>query len=160
MTSRSNVAVDTRLLEPRDSLAVDQMVLRCSRASLRRRFLGWRPPGSLSAPIRAGIPAGRVDVGAFVADSLVGLGSLTPSEDAWEAAMLVEDAWQGRGIGSKLGDVLAAISLGERCHPVDVYYSLGGVAAARLVGARGRDILPGTWEPNVIRRRVVPIDLP
>lgn len=155
--NRSSAAVCTRLLESTDAVAVGRMAHRCSRASLRRRFLGWRPTGSLAEPIRAGSPVGRVDVGAFAGGVLVGVASLIPYEDEWEAAMLVEDAWQGHGVGSRLADELVAMSLREQRWPVNVYYLTGGVAAARLVGARGRDIAAASWDAGVIQRRVVPV---
>lgn len=96
--------IKVRELAPRDLGAIRDMAARCSDDTLRRRF---------HAPV-AHLPLDRVTslltssnaVGVVVAEvdgAVVGVGTLHAHGDAEaEMAVLVEDAWQSGGVGSRL----------------------------------------------------------
>ncbi|NJQ04340.1 GNAT family N-acetyltransferase [Streptomyces lonarensis] len=100
---------------PAELAAAGAMHDRCSEESLARRYHG--PPGEASRylPHLLGPHHGR-SVAAWSADGrLVGLGHLLWDGDEAEVALLVEDAWQRRGVGTALlSELLALAALSGR----------------------------------------------
>ena len=97
---------------PADADAVSAMHDRCSRASLFTRYHA----GTRSMPLRLlhrllAPPRGRTVVG-VVGHQVVALGQLINTTDpaVAEVSLLVEDDWQGRGLGSALLGQLAGIA--------------------------------------------------
>jgi GNAT superfamily N-acetyltransferase len=93
---------------PSDVPLVDALHARCSPASRRARFLSptpQLPPGEL-AELLGGEPGAGTAVLAVTIDggSAVGVATMAPEQAAATArcALLVEDAWQGRGLGTAL----------------------------------------------------------
>jgi N-acetylglutamate synthase-like GNAT family acetyltransferase len=101
-------AVRTAPLEVADCDAAVAMLKRCSGTTLRRRFHGVtdgvRYIGRL---IESG--TGELGYAAWMDGGCVGIASLHPSDQtSAEMAVLVEDDWQQRGIGTALAVALAS----------------------------------------------------
>ncbi|HXV94743.1 MAG TPA: GNAT family N-acetyltransferase [Pseudonocardia sp.] len=102
---RDGSEVRLRAVEPSDAPLVAAMHARCSPDTRRRRFLSPAPrlpPGELD---RLMGDAGGHALLAVTADggSAVGLANLEPGEPGCaRLAVLVENAWQGRGLGTAL----------------------------------------------------------
>lgn len=103
---RDGSQVRLRPAHPTDAPLVAALHARCSPAARRSRFLSPTPrlaPGELDAMLathggRQAVIAATVDGG-----SAVGIANLTPAaERAGRFAVLVEDSWQGRGLGTAL----------------------------------------------------------
>jgi predicted N-acetyltransferase YhbS len=101
-----NVRPVIRPATPEDRAAIQEMSARCSRETLRRRFHGSVAD---AAPRRITdlLTGGRSQlVDQLVADvegAVVGLASLhRGSHGDAQMAVLIEDAWQGSGIGRRL----------------------------------------------------------
>lgn len=107
--------VDIRLARPEDDDGVAAMHQRCSEETTYQRYFApvteWREDqlhriagGHRGATLVAIAPDG----------SIVGLGNVFPDQpgdtDTAEIAVIVEDAWQGRGLGSRLLEHLVEIS--------------------------------------------------
>jgi GNAT superfamily N-acetyltransferase len=101
--------VSVRELSTGDAAGVVAMVGRCGPETLYRRFLGPRRDAAevLAAELRRGRLRGCA-LGAVAGGRLVGVASLAAAVETWEAAVMVEDAWQGRGVGRALARRLAA----------------------------------------------------
>ena len=94
---------------PSDAAALEGLWARCSPDTLGRRFLGAPARASWLVGGGPALAAPRLDLGAWVGEDLVGVGSLVSDHaGTWEAALLVEDAWQQCGVGSRLTDALVA----------------------------------------------------
>lgn len=157
--SRHPVAafVATRRLAPDDAEAVAAMVRRCTNKSLYLRLLGGIDAvRAIADPIKHGKPCGRVDIGAFTGACLVGVASLVPTRNAWEVAILVEDAWQGNRIGSQLADNLVQHAIGLRIATMRVHHGGLNRKAASLVTSRARDLVGPSVSSGVIERYVAP----
>ncbi|OLT11007.1 hypothetical protein BJF78_27880 [Pseudonocardia sp. CNS-139] len=108
---RDGSEVRLRPATPADAPLVAALHARCAPESRRSRFLSPTPqlgPGQLDALLGDG-PGALHAVLALTADggSAVGIANLDVSADAAEpgwgrAAVLVEDGWQGRGLGTAL----------------------------------------------------------
>ncbi|NJP67282.1 GNAT family N-acetyltransferase [Streptomyces spiramenti] len=100
---------------PSDIAAARAMHDRCSEESLARRYHG--PPGDAGRylPHLLGPHHGR-SLAAWCEDGrLIGLGHLMWDGDEAEVALLVEDDWQRRGVGTALlTELLAAAALSGR----------------------------------------------
>jgi len=101
----ADAAVRLRDAQPADLDAVDDFVARLSLASRVKRFFVplRRLPETLRSAIAQGDPMQHFVV-AEDGHSIVGLGqcAMQPSRLRCEVALVVADAWQGRGIGSRL----------------------------------------------------------
>ncbi|MCF3961616.1 GNAT family N-acetyltransferase [Streptomyces fuscigenes] len=105
---------------------------RCSEQTLRLRYRGPAEAadslvGHLLHPRFARTLAARTASG-----RLVGLGHLLPDGEEAEVALLVEDAWQGRGIGSALLRRLTVLAVRAGCSGV---YAVTGKANSGMVAA-------------------------
>ncbi len=97
------VAYRVRQVIPPDRDALVEMLGRCSAASLFRRFL--RPVRSTPiwyADTMVTPHPGRLVLVAETKGSAIGVGELHDVGDGAELAMLVEDRYQGRGVGTRL----------------------------------------------------------
>jgi GNAT superfamily N-acetyltransferase len=96
---------------PADRQALKDMIGRCSRETVRRRFHGYRrsfPEAYLTSAL-----AGRSGHFALVADvagtSIAALAScVAVADDAVDVAVLVEDSYQRQGIGSTMLRMIVA----------------------------------------------------
>lgn len=95
--------------------------------------------------------------------SLVALGHLLWDGDETEIALIVEDAWQRRGIGSELLDRLVALAVEARCssvYAVTQASNTGMVAAMRDLGLpldyqidEGTLVITARLDPAAVRAR-------
>lgn len=89
-----------------DTEAVLAMVSRCSRASLFHRFHGFTDGVAYFAALLRACPDGQTLL-AWSGATCVGVATLAVSATGIvELAVLVEDAWQRRGIGTRLATSL------------------------------------------------------
>lgn len=90
---------------PSDQAAVLRMHDRCSAQSLSRRYHAPVPRLSPRVAQHLLAPPDGTSVVAAVADELVGMSVLAPLPNragSAEVGLLVEDAWQRRGVGSRM----------------------------------------------------------
>lgn len=129
--------ITVRRAEPGDRAAAVAMHERCGTETLRRRYHGPvsdadRYLGHLLEPRYGQTLAVEGEHG-----ELVALGHLLWDDDAAEIAVLVEDAWQRRGIGARLVRRLAeqavAAGIGE-VYAVTTASNTGMVATLRQLG--------------------------
>src|SRR6476659_2850440 len=96
--------VRARRATPGDGAAVRSMVLRCSAESLYSRFLTVVAPETAASKLVDSL--GSDSVTWWVAEagpSVVGVGATYQFDDGTaEVAILVEDAWQRRGVATRL----------------------------------------------------------
>jgi L-amino acid N-acyltransferase YncA len=89
-----------------DAEAVVAMHERCSHESRTRRYHVPMPKLTTRTARHLSAPAGGVSVVATIGGSVVGMATAAPWEElggtAMEVAVLVEDGWQGRGLGAQL----------------------------------------------------------
>jgi GNAT superfamily N-acetyltransferase len=83
-----------------DDAAVRRLHGRCSVATLTRRYPGGPPSGERLRRLLT--PAGGIAVVAQYGDDVVATANLVVEGDLGEVALLVEDAWQRRGVGTAL----------------------------------------------------------
>jgi GNAT superfamily N-acetyltransferase len=102
---RDGSEVQMRRAEPSDAPLLAALHARCSPASRRARFLSptsQLPPDEL-AELLGGEPGGAVLAVTTDGGSAVGVATVVPEPAApARFAVLVEDAWQGRGLGTAL----------------------------------------------------------
>src|SRR5579864_5314772 len=88
-----------RRLSAADTDAVLAMLLRCSRDTLYRRFHGVTD-GTAYARQLLRTPSGHDTLGAWCGTRCVGIATLADGSDGCsDVGVLVEDAWQRRGLG-------------------------------------------------------------
>ncbi|MDQ4007374.1 MAG: GNAT family N-acetyltransferase [Actinomycetota bacterium] len=91
--------------DPSDQPAVLRMHDRCSAQSLSRRYHAPLPRLSPRVAQHLLAPPGGTSIVAEAAGELVGMSVLAPLTDpagTAEVGLLVEDAWQRRGVGSRM----------------------------------------------------------
>lgn len=104
--SRESGPVALASMTPNDAAAVAAMINRCSAATLRHRFHGITDG---MAYVNGQLRASEVVVIAKRGASCVGLGVLAAdSRGSWDLGVLVEDAWQSRGVGTLLVTALVS----------------------------------------------------
>ena len=96
-----------RIAEPNDVPAMLALHQRCSADSLRFRYLSAYVPDE--ATLLAMISRTHTLL-AWHDDSVIGMGNLVFESHIAELALLVEDAWQGRGVGWLVGTELAQLA--------------------------------------------------
>ncbi|PZH11373.1 GNAT family N-acetyltransferase [Streptomyces sp. NTH33] len=130
-------AITVRRAGPGDLAAARAMHERCSPRTLALRYHGPvddadRYLGHLLSP-----RFGRTLAARTASGRIVGLGHLLWDGDETEVALLVEDAWQRRGLGSELLGRLVAMAVGAGCasvYAVTRSSNTGMVAAMRGLG--------------------------
>lgn len=134
-------ALTVRPADPGDVEAARAMHARCSRRSLAQRYHGPaagadRYLGHLLTPRHGHTLAATTPVGSeSEASRLVALGHLLWDGEDSEVALLVEDAWQGRGVGTRLLRRLVALAV-ESGRP-EVYAVTHASNPAMLAVLRG-----------------------
>jgi GNAT superfamily N-acetyltransferase len=119
-----------RLAEVGDLPALDALLARCSIGTTTRRFNVPMPRLPRGYADAIALPNG-VHVVVESDGAIVGLGSCVGGE----LALLVEDAWQGRGVGTRLLDELVVRS-GRSRFTADVSY--GNPRSLRMLKRLGR----------------------
>ncbi|WP_433338135.1 GNAT family N-acetyltransferase [Spirillospora sp. CA-294931] len=156
ITLRDGTGIVVRPLVPDDAEAVRAMHGRCSLDSRRMRYFSPKPHPSRAAIARFCEPAHGLALVAEVPDgSLLALAHLIHVVDpsVAELAFLVEDAWQGRGVGRALAGLL--VELGRERGLVELR------ATALSENARMRRLLTSlggrtrrTGEPGIVEIRL------
>jgi GNAT superfamily N-acetyltransferase len=138
-----------------DVPALLAMHFRCSRRSRRLRYLsgGARPTaGDLTRMVSR--RHGRTLVVAHPDGDLVAMGNLMYDGDDSEVALLVEDAWQRRGIGSMLlRRLLAAAPDGRSASAVTGHDNAPMLAVLRRAGAELDHVETGVAHLTLPSRR-------
>lgn len=98
----SGAELTVRQAAAADVPALLAMHFRCSRRSRRLRYLSGARPTAVDLTRMVSRRHGRTLVVAHPDGDLVAMGNLMHDGDDSEVALLVEDAWQRRGIGSML----------------------------------------------------------
>lgn len=100
--------VAIRAAQTTDIPALLALHQRCTTDSLRFRYLSTYVPdeSTLTAML-----ARTETLVAWYDGEAVAMGNLSLTSDVAEMALLVEDEWQGRGVGLRLGDLLATIAV-------------------------------------------------
>lgn len=97
-----------RAAQPTDTPALLELHRRCSTDSLRFRYLSTYVPDESTL---LAMLARTETLVAWYDGHAVAMGNLSLKSDMAEMALLVEDEWQGRGVGLRLGDLLATIAV-------------------------------------------------
>nr|WP_245769374.1 GNAT family N-acetyltransferase [Streptomyces indicus] len=130
-------AITVRRADIADLDAAKAMHERCSPETLRLRYHG--PVGDVDSYLNhlLGPRHGRTLAVQTASGRLVGLGHLLWDGDETEVALLVEDAWQRRGIGTELLERLVEMAVEAGCasvYAVTRAANTGMVAAMRGLG--------------------------
>ena len=122
-----------------DTEALIAMHARCSPDSLRRRFLGAVPsPAALESLV---VPARGWTWAAYDGAGVVhGVAHLVHDEDLdeWEFAVLVEDAWQQRGLGRRLASATSDRARRHRIAHVVAHTRSGNTGALGVLRGMGQ----------------------
>ncbi|CAM5605747.1 GNAT family N-acetyltransferase [Streptomyces griseomycini] len=129
--------VSVRRADTGDLRAARAMHERCSERTLRMRYHG--PVGDADRYLNhlLGPRFGRTLAAQTASGRIVGLGHLLWDGDETEVALIVEDAWQRRGIGGELLARLVAMAVEAGCatvYAVTQASNTGMVAAMRGLG--------------------------
>ncbi|MFF5882994.1 GNAT family N-acetyltransferase [Streptomyces sp. NPDC012589] len=129
--------ITVRRADTSDVPAAREMHARCSAQTLRMRYHG--PVGDADRYLRhlLGPRFGRTLAAQTASGRIVGLGHLLWDGDETEVALIVEDAWQHRGIGGELLGRLVAMAVEAGCahvYAVTQASNTGMVAAMRGLG--------------------------
>ena len=104
---RSPEPCSVRQVSPGDVKPLREMFARCSVNAIYERFHSPYPvvPGWM-ADLMVGVDTGEAFV-AVAGGEIVGHAMYVPDGNAAEVAVLIEDAWQSRGVGARLLSVAA-----------------------------------------------------
>lgn len=130
-------AITVRRADSNDVEAAKAMQERCSRATLSKRYHG--PVGDADRYLNHLLSPrfGRTLAAQTASGRIVALGHLLWDGDETEIALLVEDDWQRRGIGTELLGRLVAMAVEAGCesvYAVTQASNTGMVAAMRGLG--------------------------
>ncbi|MFK4148470.1 GNAT family N-acetyltransferase [Streptomyces sp. NPDC004065] len=154
MTAVIEGAVTVRRAHPGDLEELERMVARCSAESIQDRMHGGTRRGDLAGSLRATLRDGPGAVlVATAGPAVVGCLQLlrdTPDAPSAELALLVEDAHQGRGIGTRLMAAVPAWAADAGVPAVTFSVQAANGRARRLV----RHLAPGRvawqWQQAVL----------
>ncbi|MGI5373756.1 GNAT family N-acetyltransferase [Streptomyces sp. CA-251387] len=129
--------ITVRRVDTGDLAAAKEMHERCSAGTLRMRYHG--PVGDADRYLNHLLSPrfGRTLAVQTASGRIVGLGHLLWDGDETEVALLVEDAWQRRGVGSELLRRLVGMAIEADCesvYAVTQSSNTGMVAAMRGLG--------------------------
>lgn len=121
-------SITVRRADARDVSAAKAMHQRCSVQTLTRRYHG--PVGDADRYLRHLLSPrfGRTLAVENAAGRLVALGHLLWDGEETEVALIVEDEWQGRGIGAELLRRLTALALEARAENIYAVTQAGNTA--------------------------------
>ncbi|MER6980838.1 GNAT family N-acetyltransferase [Streptomyces carpinensis] len=147
-------AVSVRCAGPGDLDGLGRMVSRCSADSIRDRMHGGTRRGDLLREMRRTVlhGCGAVLVAAE-RDRTVGCLELirpAPGAPVAEMALLVEDALQGRGIGTRLLDAVPACARSAGIAVVGFSVEAGNGRARRLVRHLPAGRLEWQWQQGTL----------
>ncbi|MFF8951105.1 GNAT family N-acetyltransferase [Streptomyces sp. NPDC014940] len=137
LTLPEGADITVRRVDTGDLAAAREMHERCSRHTLGLRYHG--PTGDADRYLNHLLSPrfGRTLAAQTASGRIVGLGHLLWDGDETEVALLVEDAWQRRGIGAELLGRLVAMAVEAGCesvYAVTQASNTGMVAAMRGLG--------------------------
>lgn len=143
---------------PAAAPAIAAMLDRCSTSTIFHRMLGLSSNAreQLVDPVRHNRPCGRLDLVAEAARAVVGWGCLVPDGDVWEVAVVVEDAWQGRGVGDRLAAELLRSAAAQGVLPVRAVTAPGNRRVVTLIRRRAEVVEPPTMSVDEIEFWLAP----
>lgn len=153
VTCEDGATVVLRQGEPRDASAVADLHGRCSANTLYHRY----HTGMRTVPRRwlhrLLLPPRGLSVLAVCGREVVALGQLIPlpEGDSAEVSLLVEDAWQGNGLGSALLNRLAVTARARGYRELSVL-CLPGEDGVRRTASRAGLRPADTLDPNGVLR--------
>ncbi len=111
---------------------------RCSVATLYRRYeTPLRMPVATRFARRLVLPEAGIGLAVQVGLDLVGHGVLEKADEGWTLQMLVEDAWQGRGLGTLLLKYAAGRAKASGADQLTLLSGRGNDTLLRTVGNAG-----------------------
>lgn len=155
--------VDVRAATPTDLPAIRDMLFRCSASALRDRTHGGIRPEPLAEAMRRNLVEGSGVVlvaisGGLAVGCLELVRSGSGSPPSADLAVLVEDAWQGRGIGGRLVGEAGALVRELGVEAVTFSVEAANARARRLMTSfLGRDEtarVDGEWHDGLFEATV------
>lgn len=127
-----------RSCTPADGDAIEALHERCSPATIYDRYqVPLRTPLSTRMVRRLVAPESGVALLVQVGLDVVGHGVLERSEDRWTFQLLIEDAWQGRGLGSLMLKNAAGWAKGRGAERLTFVTATSNDKLLRAVGGAG-----------------------
>lgn len=158
LTDGSEVRV--RIARPDDARRLEEMHSRCSPESRYLRYFGSasRIPATL-LPVLLGLPPDTV---ALVAETcerrVVGLANLITNDDGTgEVALLVEDSWQRRGLGTALLRRIAALARERHLQALTAVTLPSNGRPARVLARAGLPVQARIVEDVLELRAPIPV---
>ncbi|MDT5024893.1 MAG: hypothetical protein QOE61_1319, partial [Micromonosporaceae bacterium] len=132
------VEVTIRRATPDDVEGVVELHSRCSMTSRLRRYLaGTRCPTDATLARLLSPTAGRCLVVEDVDGRLVAMANLMWGSDRPELALLIEDSWQQRRLGTVLARRLAVVAAKSGAHSVKAVIHSGNAPMMRIMSSLG-----------------------
>jgi methylglyoxal synthase len=132
------VEVTIRRATPDDVEGVVELHARCSMTSRLRRYLaGTRCPTDATLARLLSPTAGRCLVVEDVDGRLVAMANLVWEGDSPELALLIEDSWQQRRLGTVLARRLAVVAAKSGAHGVKAVIHAGNTPMMRIMSSLG-----------------------
>ncbi|MFT4009551.1 MAG: GNAT family N-acetyltransferase [Nocardioidaceae bacterium] len=148
----------TRLAVPGDAMALVRMADRCSSPTLAGRF--GQPLVGIQPRFARQVLAEGASLVVEVGQEIVALATVTSDEPA-RVELLVEDGWQGRGVGSRLLSQAARLAKAGGASDLVLTSAHNSAAVPRLSAASGLSgrvrHVDGRVELTVSLRRVAPL---